>query len=340
MQVFVERVRSRASVVPPPLRLALLSGDWIPLSLPDELRDVWPAARVIALGGATEAGIWSVVHEIEAVDPSWGSVPYGVPLRNQEAYVLGPGLELCPPSVVGELYLGGASLAVGYLDDDERTRARFVVHPRGGQRLYRTGDLACHERSGRLRLVGRTDFQSRSTGTASARRPGGRAAQAAAVDESSRTPCPAGAPLIAFVRWRGAGPPRSSSRTLAISSRRTSPQRVVVVDAWPRTSHGKIDRPALRRRATATVSPPRAARARARGPRWSGSLRLGRGGRRRRPTFFECGRRRSRCPSPRAPRAGAGARAPGAGAHLGHRGRARGAIDALIAEPATAPVPA
>ena len=67
------------------LRLALLGGDWIPVSMPDRLRGQAPRARFIALGGATEASMDSTLYEVERTDPGWTSIPYGRPMANQRA---------------------------------------------------------------------------------------------------------------------------------------------------------------------------------------------------------------------------------------------------------------
>ena len=143
----------------PSLRLALLSGDWIPLSLPNQLRAVSPDCEVIALGGATEAAIWSNCYPAKTVDSSWSSIPYGTPLANQQFYVLHPEtLTLCPVGVTGELCIGGEGLAQGYLGDKEKTAAAFIDHPDFG-RLYRTGDLGHLDRAGYLVFEGREDTQ-------------------------------------------------------------------------------------------------------------------------------------------------------------------------------------
>jgi yersiniabactin nonribosomal peptide synthetase len=73
------------------LRLVLLSGDWIPLNLPGKIRTCWAEVQIIALGGATEASIWSNALEIPAEIPAtWKSIPYGKPLDNQKYFVLNP----------------------------------------------------------------------------------------------------------------------------------------------------------------------------------------------------------------------------------------------------------
>jgi amino acid adenylation domain-containing protein len=147
-----------------PLRLVLLSGDWIALSLPGRIRRLAPNAEVVSLGGATEAAIWSLHHPIETVDRSMSSIPYGTPLRNQTAHVLNERLEPCPDLVAGALYIGGSGLALGYWRDQDFTRERFITHPASGERLYRTGDLARWRPEGVIELLGREDFQVKIAG--------------------------------------------------------------------------------------------------------------------------------------------------------------------------------
>ncbi|WP_280363326.1 non-ribosomal peptide synthetase [Nocardia wallacei] len=146
------------------LRLVLLSGDWIPLDLPDRMRANHPDLQVVGLGGATEAAIWSIHHPVGKIDPQWRSVPYGIPLRNQTMHVLDDALQDCPEHVTGEIYIGGNGLAEGYLGDDELTAQRFLRHPRTGDRLYRTGDLGRFHPDGRLEFLGREDTQVKIRG--------------------------------------------------------------------------------------------------------------------------------------------------------------------------------
>src|SRR5581483_11259558 len=110
---------------PGALRLVLLSGDFIPLALARRARTAWPDVRLVSLGGATEAAIWSIAHEIESVDPAWRSVPYGRALRGQEMFVLDRSLQPCAAGVPGELFIAGAGLADGYRGNRRETRRRF-----------------------------------------------------------------------------------------------------------------------------------------------------------------------------------------------------------------------
>jgi len=122
------------------LRLGLLSGEWIPVTLPERLRKHLPEVAMISLGGTTEASIWSICYPISAVDPTWKSIPYGQPLSNQRFFVLNDMLELCPVWVPGHLYIAGIGLARGYWRDEAKTQASFFHHPRTGVRLFLTGD--------------------------------------------------------------------------------------------------------------------------------------------------------------------------------------------------------
>ncbi|MEY4575694.1 MAG: hypothetical protein RL701_397 [Pseudomonadota bacterium] len=147
------------------LRLVMLSGDYIPLSLPDDVRRAFPAAQVRSLGGATEAAIWSNWYAVGAIDPRWTSVPYGKPIQNAYYHVLDKQLRPVPIGVPGDLYIGGVCLAQGYLNRPELTAERFIRDPfRPHSRLYMTGDLARYYDDGELEFLGRADFQVKIRG--------------------------------------------------------------------------------------------------------------------------------------------------------------------------------
>ncbi|HEY2666759.1 MAG TPA: amino acid adenylation domain-containing protein, partial [Actinomycetota bacterium] len=146
------------------LRLALVSGDWIPVHLPDHVRELVPGLEFVSLGGATEAAIWSIAYPVGDVPAGWTSIPYGKPLTNQSFHVLDPALRPCPDWVAGDLYIGGAGLALGYLGDRDKTEAAFIRHPGGGERLYRTGDLGRHLPDGNIEFLGREDRQVKIRG--------------------------------------------------------------------------------------------------------------------------------------------------------------------------------
>ncbi|MET0647781.1 MAG: nitroreductase family protein, partial [Pyrinomonadaceae bacterium] len=141
-----------------------LSGDWIPVTLPERVRALSPQARVVSLGGATEASIWSILYEIEEVEAGWRSIPYGRPMVNQQFHVLNEALEPCPVWVTGQLHIGGVGLAKGYWKDEEKSGRSFIRHPVSGERLYRTGDMGRYLPDGEIEFLGREDTQVKVEG--------------------------------------------------------------------------------------------------------------------------------------------------------------------------------
>jgi amino acid adenylation domain-containing protein len=159
MSMMVEFAERRlGQPFPTTLRLALLSGDWIPLSLPDRVRALSPQMQLVGLGGATEASIWSNWFDINKVAPEWLSIPYGYPLTNQHYQVLDGQGRPCPDWVPGDLYIGGIGIAQGYWSDPEKTNKSFV-QAQSGERIYRTGDRARYWPDGTLEFLGRQDSQ-------------------------------------------------------------------------------------------------------------------------------------------------------------------------------------
>ena len=147
------------AALPESLRLIMLSGDWIPIALARRLRMALPAVRLVSLGGATEAAIWSIWYPIDRIDAAWRSIPYGRPLANQRVHVLDEAWRTCAAGEAGQLHIGGSGLAEGYWRDPERTEASFCRHPETGERLYRTGDFGRRLPDGSIEFLGRRDDQ-------------------------------------------------------------------------------------------------------------------------------------------------------------------------------------
>jgi yersiniabactin nonribosomal peptide synthetase len=145
-----------------PLRLVLVSGDWVGLDLPGRVATARPECRFVALGGATEAAIWSNFTEVTRVDPLWSSIPYGRPLANQRFRVVDAEGRDCPDWVPGELWIGGTGVARGYRGAPQQTARQFVRTGDGS--WYRTGDLGRYRPDGVLEFLGRTDHQVKIRG--------------------------------------------------------------------------------------------------------------------------------------------------------------------------------
>ncbi|MFZ5637341.1 MAG: amino acid adenylation domain-containing protein [Pseudomonadota bacterium] len=246
MRLLVEDVEARPG--PVDLRLALLSGDWIPLDLPERIREAMPAVEVVSLGGATEASIWSIAYPIGSVSPQWKSVPYGKALDNQTMHVLQSDFSPSPVWVAGDLYIGGTGLARGYWRDEERTAASFVLHPRTGERLYRTGDRGRLLPDGNIEFLGRSDQQLKIRGYRV--EPGEIEARLLSHPDVA-TAIVVGRPdasgdkrLVAYLTAAGAEPPDTDSLRAHLAAGLPEymvPAAFVVLDAMPLTSNGKVD---------------------------------------------------------------------------------------------------
>ncbi|MGW5255533.1 amino acid adenylation domain-containing protein [Streptomyces sp. NPDC004012] len=122
-------------------------------------------ARLFNQWGATEVSIDSTSHECAAEDRWVADVPLGEAIANNQVLVLDEHLNPVPVGVPGDLYLGGAGLARGYLGDARKTAGAFVPHPFvAGERLYRTGDRGVWRANGTLTFLGRADSQVKIRG--------------------------------------------------------------------------------------------------------------------------------------------------------------------------------
>lgn len=146
------------------LRLVMLSGDWIPLDIHSKIIGRFPRAKLVSLGGATEASIWSIYFPVNRIEENWKSIPYGKALPNQTMHVLNREFHECPDYTIGQIYIGGKGLAMGYLNDSEKTQKHFVHSPITGERLYYTGDLGRYLPDGNIEFLGREDSQVKLRG--------------------------------------------------------------------------------------------------------------------------------------------------------------------------------
>ncbi|RSM99140.1 hypothetical protein DMB42_43135 [Nonomuraea sp. WAC 01424] len=233
------------------LRLVFLSGDYTPLPLPDAVRATFPRARVVSLGGATEATVWSNWYEVGQIDPSWRSIPYGRPIDDALYYILDEDRRPCPEGEEGDLYIGGRCLSLGYRNQPELTAERFVPDPFAGGRMYLTGDRAALLSDGNITFLGRADNQVKIRGFRVElgeiehrlrQHPGVRDVVVLARDDPSGE-----RKLVAYVMAEGAEPDVGELRTHAAGTLPAYmvPNHVAFVRTFPATSNGKLDRDAL-----------------------------------------------------------------------------------------------
>ncbi|HEU0077406.1 MAG TPA: amino acid adenylation domain-containing protein, partial [Longimicrobiaceae bacterium] len=248
--------------LPTAVRLVIIGGE---RALPERVaawrRHVGDGVRLVNTYGPTEATVVATLAELQGreeaptlPDQPLPPVPIGRPVPNGRVYVLDGELRPLPIGARGELYVGGAGVARGYLGRPELTAERFVPDPfavEPGARLYRTGDVARWRRAGELEFVGRADDQVKVRGfrvepgeieDLLLRHPAVRdAVVAAREDEPGRTR------LVGYVVAAGEAPTAAELRRhlKAELPEYMVPAAFVVMDALPKTGSGKVDRRAL-----------------------------------------------------------------------------------------------
>ncbi|MFF8959798.1 amino acid adenylation domain-containing protein [Streptomyces sp. NPDC014894] len=221
--------------------------------------------RLVNMYGITETTVHATHQPLHPATTSTAASPIGHPLPGLSIHLLTPELDLAPPGVIGELYVGGPQLARGYLGLPALTAARFVASPFApGERLYRSGDLARRTADGALEFAGRADDQVKIRGFRI--EPGEVEAAVAAHPAVSRcvvvarTDDTGGPRLIAYAATAGAAPP-APAELRAHTEARLPPHMVpasfTVLDALPLTPHGKVDHRALPAPDTTGAAPAR-----------------------------------------------------------------------------------
>jgi amino acid adenylation domain-containing protein len=250
--------------LPRALRVLAIAASSARSKLFQLLSDQWqPGRRLLNLYGPTEATVYCtaadlthLIGETDAVRLAAGVRVIGRPLPNIEIQVLDGELEPVPCGVAGELCIGGAALARGYVNQPALTAERFVTvsDETGGRlRLYRSGDLARYHDNGELELLGRRDNQVKVRGyrieleeieAALERHP--------AVGKSAVILCNenrSDAMLVAYLVPAAHGAPPSARELRAFLAASLPqpmlPGAIVVMDAFPLTAAGKVDRQAL-----------------------------------------------------------------------------------------------
>ncbi|MEM5550388.1 amino acid adenylation domain-containing protein [Pseudoalteromonas neustonica] len=223
--------------------VGLCGGEALPERLAQDLKA--HNVTLFNMYGPTETTIWSSCHAV--ID----SIHLGEAISNTQLYVLDSALNLCPPQVQGELYIAGEGLARGYLARPDLTAERFVANPYGeqaGSRLYRTGDNVRWNAAGELEYLGRVDHQVKvrgfriELGEIEAVLDSHNQVRAAVVvaDETA-----AGTRLVAYVESDEVE--QSELTTLLVSKlpEYMVPSVIMVLEALPLNSSGKVDRKAL-----------------------------------------------------------------------------------------------
>lgn len=234
------------------LRLLVLSGEVLPISLAKLIKAALPNVRLFNYYGATEICADAIACELSELTSDQNVVPLGRPIDNVHAFVLDAGGRIAPAGVVGELVVGGAAVGDCYFNDSETTAERFVQDPTApGALAWRTNDLARIDRDGVIHFLGRADRQLKIRGVWV--NPGEIEAELLSLPEISEAvvvqrPVDGKTRLVAFVEISSKATSQFSDlarhlrSTLAIKFLGASiPELFEVVGAWPRTATGKIN---------------------------------------------------------------------------------------------------
>ncbi|WP_420127106.1 amino acid adenylation domain-containing protein [Longimicrobium sp.] len=232
------------------VRGIFVGGEPIPAGLLAELSAVFPAARTYVLYGPTEATVLASAHTVPA-DGKVDGYPIGRPLGNVRLYVCDALGDPQPLGVSGELLIGGVGVGRGYEGHPAHTAERFVPDPFSGvpgARLYRSGDRVRWKEGGVLDFLGRTDFQMKIRGLRV--EPGeieARLREHPDVHEAVvllREDAPGKKRLVAYVIGQASAEALTAHLTACVPGYMV-PGAYVRLEAFPRTSNGKLDRGAL-----------------------------------------------------------------------------------------------
>lgn len=247
----------------PSLRRVVLGGERMPPDLPARINAALGPVAVFNMYGPTEATVdatgWRADPTVTDRD-----IPIGAPLPGCRVRILDDQLRRVPVGEAGELCIGGAGLALGYLGMEEATAKAFVADPFGapGERLYRTGDQARWLPDGQIAFLGRQDDQVKIRGqrielgeveTALRAFPGVAAASVGKWEDA-----PGGAALVAHVAGDVTGDPDLDGLRRWLGERLPAaavPAHILTLDSLPTLPSGKIDRKALPMPAVSATAP-------------------------------------------------------------------------------------
>ena len=235
-----------------PSKFLIVGGEAFPRQLRDLVMATPHTCKVINHYGPTETTVGSLTFDVDeqSLSDIARTVPIGRPLTNTRVYVLDQHFRPVPTGVAGELYIGGAGVAAGYLNDPDQTAVRFIpdlFSDEPGSRLYRTGDLARVLPDGNVEFLGRSDLQVKVRGyriepgeieTVLAEHP--LVNQAVVIFREDR--------FVAYVMSSQLRPANADQLRQYMKERLPDymvPAAIVVLRSFPTTRNGKVDRAAL-----------------------------------------------------------------------------------------------
>lgn len=146
------------------LKICLMSGDFVSKEVATHVLQNFINAKVYSLGGATECSIWSILYEINQANiDDYSFIPYGYPMNNQTIWILNDDYTLQEFGLEGQIAIGGKGVALGYMNDNEKTEETFIYHETLGY-LYLTGDIGQFVSPNHIKFIGRKDSRAKVNG--------------------------------------------------------------------------------------------------------------------------------------------------------------------------------
>jgi polyketide synthase PksJ len=143
----------------------MFGGELVSVSHVEKFRNKYRKTELLHVYGPTENTTFSTWYKIGDIDPLQKTIPIGNSISNSTAYILDTANKLVPVGVVGELHVGGSGLALGYINNVELTRSKFIENPYvPGELVYKTGDLVKWLPDGSIEFIGRKDDQVKIRG--------------------------------------------------------------------------------------------------------------------------------------------------------------------------------
>ena len=240
-----------------PHQRLILGGEASNRNLIHKIHKQAPNCTIFNHYGPTETTIGVLTYQVEGTSTVGEdeTIPIGQPIANTQVYLLNPHLQPVPIHVTGELYIGGAGLARGYLNHPDLTAERFIPHPFGnepGARMYKTGDLARFLSDGNVEFLGRIDHQVKLRGyrielgeieAILSQHPAIQQTAVLVREDTPGTKC-----LVAYFVSSQEPMPNTNDLRRFVGERLPDymvPQVFVKLDILPLTPNGKVDRSVL-----------------------------------------------------------------------------------------------
>ncbi len=236
-------------------KVLVVAGEALHAEKLSKWREYAPDTRLFNEYGPTETTVGCCAYEVRPGDPRSGPVPIGTPIANAEIHLLDEKLRAVPQGVIGELYVAGAGVGRGYLNNPELTRERFIPNPFAADRsekMYKTGDLGRRRPDGTLEFLGRADDQVKLRGfrielgeieVALGSHP-----EIQSCKVMAREDTPGNMQLVAYVIAQQNESPAVETLRTHLKQRLPDymvPAYFVFLNYFPLTPHGKIDQRAL-----------------------------------------------------------------------------------------------